>query len=582
MLNSVRVQRFKSLSDVTLEFGDRLTVLVGPNNAGKSSLLQAIQFGVSIVQSIRLDGSGRWSGDALAGTLSADQLVYTPLRDVQMLAHGGSLRQSAESAIIIDFANDGATASIAVRRGKNKNVSINCAGKSLLRRLESLEQPFSVIAPGLAGIPSFEEFRSEGIVRRAAARGDANSVFRNVLWILRNDPVSWELFQTRLHAVFPDVAIDVSFDPASDEHLRATITRNGAALPIDASGTGILQAAQVLAYVGVYAPRLLILDEPDAHLHPDNQRKLVRLLHELAEEEDFQVLMSTHSRHMLDESVSIGATTHWVTAGAIDEAPAAVLEMLMALGALDAGDRLRAGATEWVVLTEDAKLEPLRAVLHAAGFSDDSTSIWSYASCTQLGAATALGRFIADNAPGTKVLVHLDRDYMGEDTFEHITTKLLESGLQLFTTPGTDIESFFLNVDHLSAVYSDQPRDAVESLLATATEATREPSMRSLINARVDAANQRRKNGESQPNVGALSEQAHKDYNDSPERLRHGKTVLKRLNALAQEQFGKVRPVFVPSNGLPVDALRELRLSTASSTAIELEANPPTLNDPTG
>jgi predicted ATP-dependent endonuclease of OLD family len=47
VLNSVRVRRFKSLEDVTLNLGERPTVLVGPNNAGKSSLLQAIQFAVS-------------------------------------------------------------------------------------------------------------------------------------------------------------------------------------------------------------------------------------------------------------------------------------------------------------------------------------------------------------------------------------------------------------------------------------------------------------------------------------------------------------------------------------------------------
>ena len=72
-------------------------------------------------------------------------------------------------------------------------------------------------------------------------------------------------------------------------------------LPVDASGTGILQAAQVLAYIGVYSPRLLILDEPDAHLHPDNQRKLVRLLNEVAQDDGVQVLMlrPTHALHAL-------------------------------------------------------------------------------------------------------------------------------------------------------------------------------------------------------------------------------------------------------------------------------------------
>jgi len=306
VLNSVRVWRFKSLEDVTLNLGDRLTVLVGPNNAGKSSLLQAIQFAVSVVQSVNLDGSGRWSGDTLSGTLAADQLVYTPLRDVQTLALGGILRQDIEHAIRVDFTSPDDTASISVRRGRNKNISIQCTTKTLGEALQAMDRPFSVIAPGLAGIPSYEEFRSEGIVRRAAARGDANSVFRNVLWILRRDREGWDAFHNRLWDVFPDIEFDVRFDPATDEHIKATALRNWVHFPIDASGTGVLQAAQVLAYVGVYSPQLLILDEPDAHLHPDNQRKLIRLLDRLAEEEGLQVLLSTHSRHILDEAVRLG------------------------------------------------------------------------------------------------------------------------------------------------------------------------------------------------------------------------------------------------------------------------------------
>lgn len=559
MLNSVRVQRFKSLEDVTLTLGERLTVLVGPNNAGKSSLLQAIQFAVSVVQSVDLDGSGRWlSEDTLSGTLAADQLVYTPLRDVQTLALGGVLRQTAASAISVEFTSPDDTASISVRRGKNKNISIQCTSQTLAMDLASMDAPFSVIAPGLAGIPAYEEYRSEGIVRRAAARGDANSVFRNVLWILHNDPAGWEAFHNRLWDVFPDISIEVSFDPATDEHIKATTRSNWVTLPIDASGTGVLQAAQVLAYVGVYSPQLLILDEPDAHLHPDNQRKLIRLLERLAEEEGLQVLLSTHSRHILDEAARLGSEVRWVSGGSIRSERFDMVQSLMDLGALDAGDRLRAGATDWVVLTEDSNLKPVRAVLSAAGFDLESTDVWSYASCTQLGAATALGRFISENAPGTRILVHRDRDYLSDDEFSELETKLSAAGICCFSTPGTDIESFFLTADHVSMVYSDIRRDEIEKLVADATAETADESRKAIINARVSAAHRQRKDGQKQPDTGKIALEAQADYDADPTRWRHGKKVLKRLNTLAQERFGKMRNLFVATDGLPIDELRRI------------------------
>lgn len=41
--------------------------------------------------------------------------------------------------------------------------------------------------------------------------------------------------------------------------------------------------------------RLLLLDEPDVHLHPDLQAKFVRFLEKLALEKDFKVFIATHS-----------------------------------------------------------------------------------------------------------------------------------------------------------------------------------------------------------------------------------------------------------------------------------------------
>lgn len=191
VLNSVRIKRFKTVADATLTFA-AVTVLVGPNNAGKSSVLQSIQFAVSVPQSLQLAGARGAVRDAevRSGSLAAQQLIYTPLRDVDGLAHGGALRQKTNSISIGFDTDDLGQAEITVAKGKNKNVQVKIEGQALRERLEHLAQPYSVVAPGLAGIPAVESFQSSGVVQRAAARGDANSVFRNVLLALSKDTAS--------------------------------------------------------------------------------------------------------------------------------------------------------------------------------------------------------------------------------------------------------------------------------------------------------------------------------------------------------------------------------------------------------
>lgn len=558
MLQTVRVQRFKSISDASVTLG-RITLLIGPNNAGKSSFLHAIQFAVSVAQSLRLDNVSIWSAEELSGTLSSQQLVYTPLRDVQALAAGGNLRQDQNQAIAVTLTTDDLdSATIQVRRGKNKNIAVNITGSVLGKRMELMDQPYSVVAPGLAGIPAFEEYRSPGIVQRAAAKGDANGVFRNVLWLLKQRTRAWEEFQTRLQAIFGGLNIEVEFNANVDEVISAYAVKADSRLPIDSCGTGVLQAVQTLAYIGLYEPKILILDEPDSHLHPDNQRRLARLLDQITLATGLQVIISTHSRHFLDEFYKLDSTIHWLSGGAVQDDDIDRVSVLLGLGALDAGDRLRNGATPLVVLTEDANTENLRRVLQASGLGEDICDIWSYAGCGNIQSATVLGNFIRQHAPGTHVLVHRDRDYMSDDDVQDFADKLQAAGLTSFITDGTDIEGYLINADHLVSIAGELSHEQAEQLIQEATLESREKSVERFINHRHNAAQRARNRGGEEPNPGRISREAHTDYDNNPVRYRYGKRVLGLVKSKMQQTLGRNVELSQVSSALSVPRLRDL------------------------
>src|SRR5262249_27375538 len=141
---------------------------------------------------------------------------------------------------------------VTLDKGRGEFIKCGVAGSEIGKMLEPLNPPFSVYVPGLAGIPVFEEHRSAVLVRKAAARGDANNVFRNILWLLRQNAAQWKSFDSDFRRVFPYRWIEVEFKADRDEHINAAIQFQGTSLPIDAAGTGILQAAQILAYVNLY------------------------------------------------------------------------------------------------------------------------------------------------------------------------------------------------------------------------------------------------------------------------------------------------------------------------------------------
>lgn len=472
------------------------------------------------------------------------------MRDVYSLGFGGSLSQDRSKgiAVILEEKNSNETANFLLSKGKNRNLAAEIEGQNLGERMRDLNSPFGIYVPGLAGIPAFEEFKSEGIVRRAAAKGDANNVFRNILWLLKQDNSKWTNFISDLNDIFPNLTLHISFDKLKDEHINAFIESDGRRLPIDAYGTGILQAIQILSYVHLYNPKILMLDEPDSHLHASNQRLLAEKLSEITTRMDFQLLLSTHSRHLLDAFKDY-ASIKWISKGKIKDQSYSFVSVLLEIGALDKGDVLNNGNTRCVVLSEDANNAPLKTVLNANGFDLNETEIWSYEGCSKIETAIVLAAFIKSNVPGTTVLIHRDTDYLSTEEMAEIQQKATSANIEIFFTTGTDIENHFLNVDHIKKIYPEVDVADIRNVIADATNDVKQKSLENFVNARMAAALQVQYAGGARANAGQISTACNRDYEGDSSKYRHGKKALRALKKRLQNTYG-LKELLIPTEDL--------------------------------
>lgn len=532
--------------DVPLE---RVNILVGGNNSGKTSILQAIQFGCSITQTLHIIANKKWSkGPKFTRTIDPQELVYSPLKDVQALARGGRLKQSKNGNdydIHIGYEDDtGLECLVEIKRGTQRNIIGTMNNSELTKKFAELDKPMCMFVPGIVGIPYNEEYKSEGIVRKAAAKGDANNVIRNVLWLIRQDENAWNLFLSEFQDIFPNLEIEVRFDKKVDDFIDVKILEKKefekeiTSIPLDAVGTGVLQAIQILSYINVYHPRILILDEPDAHLHPNNQRRILKYIFELAEEKDFQIIISTHSRHVVDMAKNM-AQLMWIKDGEIIPADEGNVRMLMEIGALDRGDLLKNGQVKFVLLTEDSTDEDMtNAIIKSAGADMQEVDVWSYGGCSKEDAAIALAHFIKDNAPLVKVIIHRDRDYLSEEEIEKYKARVLSAVDYCFITKNTDIESYYINAEYLHERYGDGlSLEEAEELVRTVTEKTEESSIEKFINSRNDIENKKRSNGIGERvNVGKLAKECREAYRSNPIRYRYGKGTFKAMKSALQDR----------------------------------------------
>ena len=260
-------------------------------------------------------------------------------------------------------------------------------------------------------------------VRRIAAKGDSNTVFRNVINLLSQDAEKWELFLSDLKVIFPAIDFTISANPNVDGSIdvRFQLNPSDPMLPIDLAGTGVLQAIQIAAYVNYFKPALLLLDEPDSHLHPNNQRALATLLVSLSDRTETTILISTHSRHLMS-ALHEDARFFLVKNGTISSSPYDHYVGLLELGALDEYDHIKNGDLKYVILTEDSSemsRKYLRGILESSGFGRNEFQVYSYNSVSKIESAKMFASFLLNINPNLTVIIYRDRD--GSVSYTHLT-----------------------------------------------------------------------------------------------------------------------------------------------------------------
>lgn len=498
-LDKITVNNFKRIETLDIDL-QHITALVGGNTSGKSSALQAAQLGVSVLQAAFRGRKPNGTFD-FVGTVANDSVVFRPTDRLLDLRRGVPATQSlsfsiAYSGIDLDT-NTNKQLTIEVHRGKNANIAITRTGDNdLAGVLASAERPFSILTPGLSGIPLREEWRTKGAMDAAVMHGDANLYLRTVLdhlfirdldemartaWRQARDiailPVDsgWRMFSTLLDSCYPGCRVIIDHNPQHDRHVKVKVDFEGACVTIDMASTGMLQVIQIIAYTCFYAPPLLLLDEPDAHLHADSQGRLYEALKGVAAATQTRILFASHSPQLIQRLMyDTNAAVVWMSDGAkvpVDAAQRPAIPILMALGALSAGADAFDPARPLILMTEDKLTRPVTMLAIANG-APNNIAVLSYNGCGNLPAARLLANMITDMRPDARIIIHRDRDFRTEQemAFELSTAEAERhrngvARVNEVFTPLNDVEHSFAQPDHLKEIFHELDPNLIDAAI---------------------------------------------------------------------------------------------------------------------
>lgn len=460
MITHLKLSNFKGIKNFESEF-DELCIIAGTNNSGKSSILQGIHFSIMIAAASR-------EFDALGKTINEQYLYYSPSGSLARLRHNEAYAVASKKTSSLILRTDMADCedvSITIRKARNKgnlSASLNCNPEInvFANALTSSSNLYSMYVPGISGITTHEQYVTEPELRPAVARGDANMYIRNILYRLQQNG-EIEKLNEHLNNFFPNRNVRVNFDISKDIDISINVTNQKphmSDIPIEQCGTGMLQVIQLFAYVLYFKPKLLLLDEPDEHLHPDNQKKLARTL-KILSKNGVQIFISTHSSFLIRE-MALEAKLIWLKNGKIEEMneDLHIFNILKDIGALSDLDNCLNGKYKNVILTEDQKKTYIEKLLP----SNSQTCVLSYGGCSHLEAAILFGKIIKRFSPRCNVIIHVDRDFMTDDEANYIKGKISSKNLSHFITDGSDIESYFTSISHIASSFG-KSNEFVES-----------------------------------------------------------------------------------------------------------------------
>ncbi|BCG98102.1 hypothetical protein MesoLj131b_01020 [Mesorhizobium sp. 131-2-5] len=443
---------------------DHVTILVGPNGCGKSSVLQAIHWAARAASYVLPKNTKEM--------ISFERLDYVPSSEPLTTLHKGELKSDAGSTPVeVVFTHrpvgdEAVQATIRIRAARNRGgITAYMDGGAAVTPYKQRYQFITTYIPGLAGLSEKESILAQPALRRQAASGDAGGVLRNILLNIRTRKVG-ETDDTQgrdrlaklnelVQQVHPGVQVDVSFDEREDYNISATIRTGGFAgqsRPLETAATGVLQVVQIFAYLILFEPKVMLIDEPDAHLHPDKQERLIEALERAAPDYDAQIILTTHSPHMV-RAASPAAKLVWMRDGIVETDDDDTIRRMLGWGGLDK-------AALFFVEDEDDK--PLRAVLRQWPYLSRQLAVCRCFGIENLPRDKFLEGLLVDGELKTKALLHRDGDFMNAEEAARWRQGFKTPGVFPWVTTGSDIEAYFCQADYLCALYGVAPDQAEE------------------------------------------------------------------------------------------------------------------------
>ena len=357
LLHYLEIRNFKNFGELQRIDLDHPAVLIGPNNCGKTTAIQAIALWSQAVRTWFAAKGGSAPRKRTATSLNRLNILSVPVQRTRHFWHNMAVRRGNRDIpmqITVGILHDNDVHPVTMRFRNQGNELVYCTPDDVtLQNLGAVEKAANLnveLLYPMSGLETDEPVLQPGRIDVLLGQGQTAQVLRNLcLLVFRDAPDDWERIKELMDRLFSVELGNPAENPRGsiDLHYRQPDTKE----PFDLSlaGRGLQQMLLIFAYLYSHRRSVLLIDEPDAHLEILRQKQVYVLLREIAARNQSQVVLVTHSEVILDEALDRNLTL--LLGGKADDL-AAKKEILTALKHFGTGHYIKARQRGYVLYVE--------------------------------------------------------------------------------------------------------------------------------------------------------------------------------------------------------------------------------------
>lgn len=444
MIERIELKKFRCFPNNIIPFKD-LSLIIGKNNAGKSTIIEALRV-ISIISSRYRNLTYR-EAPSWIGLPKLYKVISPSLRDLDFEFETAIYRyEDPPAEILVEFHNK-IKFHIYISHDSIYAVLFDHKGKPITSRSRAMEVnvPKVNILPQIGPLLRLEKQRNREYIISSVGSSLNSLHFRNQLLIFNE---RFNDFKLLSESTWPELAITDISSGNIEDGISLFVRDGDFTAEVGWMGNGLQMWLQIMWFLSrVDANSTVILDEPDVYMHPDLQRKLIRML----KFKYSQAIVATHSIEMIaeiePENILMIDKNNQIAKFA-NNIPV-VQEIIDHIGGVHNIQLARLGTARKCIFVEGKDMKFLKEVYEKLYLNLDEPldmiphmsvggwNNWSYAVGSSLFLKNEAGESI-------KIYCILDRDYHTPKEINNRLKEAADKGIYLHIWSQKELENYFI------------------------------------------------------------------------------------------------------------------------------------------